>query len=164
MRLCVFGCTIAFFWTTLFVVITSVGELLGAANETTLSLPDFDVSGINISIAPFRKDKPLLSNRRYKLNRIPAKFKGWSYTQIVGGSQTLLRVKCKKDCEVYCLTAINEEVIDITGWEIISTNLNYSDHKKTKMGILVRKSKAGDQFEIPAGTWVGGMILIPPAT
>jgi hypothetical protein len=32
------------------------------------------------------------------------------------------------------------------------------------MGILVRKSKAGDQFEIPAGTWVGGMILIPPAT
>lgn len=137
---------------------------LGKYKSVSYEFKDFQVSGVNFRINRFKNLEPAFTNRRqFTWSGIPTPYDGWSYTQLSGGVFAEIKLKVKRDCNVFFSTNIGREFVDVSGWHYVpNSEHQYGVDRHGHSAIFGRAAKAGDELVIPQGGWSGSMLLIQP--
>ena len=121
------------------------------------------VTGTNIESATLKDGQRAFSNRPYTWSGVPQKLAGDRYTRTGGGVAATVKVKAKKDTQLLAATATTVEgSSDLAGWEPVQgMSFTYSDPSKTRMQVYRKSLKAGQEIEVPQGSWTGMIVLLP---
>ena len=130
---------------------------------TKLETSAVSVAGTNIEPATLKNGERAFSNRPYVWAGVPAKMSGARYTRTGGGVTSTIKVKAKTDSDVYAATGDSVEgKSDLTGWQKVpGATFAYSDPSRTPMQVYRRSLKAGQEIDIPQGSWQGMIVILP---
>ena len=136
-----------------------IGELPAQMMESSV----LSVSGTNIEPGILKNGERAFSNRAYVWGDVPQKLAGARYTRTGGGVAATLKVKAKEDTDVYAATAPSVEgKSDLTGWKAVpGMFFTYNDGSKTRMDVYRKSLKAGEEVEVPQGSWQGMIVILP---
>lgn len=119
------------------------------------------VSGKGFTMATLDEKGQAYGNRKYVWLKIPPNIRGWRYTKIDGGSKPEIKVRAKRDTIVEAVTNPDEPGLKMTGWERTGTRFVLSTAKKQEMVLYKMKLSAGQELQIPEGSWGGLLVLLP---
>lgn len=120
------------------------------------------VEGTGFRIREFREGAVAFGNRSYVLRNIPARFRGWKFTQLRGGVRSTLSVTAETDGAIYIATATSLPGIDLEGWRRVEgVGFHYTDKGRTALVVFARGYKAGSKLRVPQGNWTGAMVIAP---
>ncbi len=140
------------------------------ALNSTLSQPSrqdsaasaFKVMGCHVEVAVMEENVIAFSNRKYVFDVVPDALVGWQFTRLGGGLNSRLRLIANRDVTVYGATSLVRQRIDMTGWtRHPNWELRYTDGGHTRMPVFTREFKAGEELDVPEGSWTGLVILSP---
>jgi len=136
---------------------------IGRPPLVKIETPLLKVEGRGIAVAKLADGATAYGNRTYVWQEVPAKWRGWRYTQTCGGERAEIQLTARRATEVYLATAPSQQGIDLSGWQPVDgATFHYTDRGRTTMAIYRRALEAGQTVSIPQGNWSGGLVLIPP--
>jgi hypothetical protein len=122
---------------------------------------DLVVSGKGFVMTELKDNDQAFSNRGYVWQKVPMDLRGRLYTKVAGGSQTQIKVKAKRDTVVQVIADPQEPGVKMTGWDRTGTRFIYTNAKKSEVVLYKQKLAAGQELEIPKGSWCGALVLLP---
>lgn len=123
---------------------------------------DLVVEGHGFSVATFLTDAKAYGNRTYVWKEVPERFRGWRFTQTLGGVASVITVKAKRDTIVHVATAVSQTDTSMSEWVVVpDSTFHYTDKGKTKMCVFQKPLAAGKTLSIPQNNWTGGIVLVP---
>ena len=138
--------------------------ILGDVIASKYRTDQFEIEANNMKIQPFKVGQQLFSNWTFTIREIPEQFDGWNFTQIMAASKSSMKLTAKRDCEIFFMTGTKQGVIDVTGWKAVeNATFKYLSKDIATIGVFKRNIRRGEVIDVPAGSWTGGMVLIPPA-
>ena len=123
---------------------------------------EFVVEGFDFVVVPFDEDAVAYGNRKYLWKDVPDRFRGWRFTRTDGGLHATIKVTAKRDTVIYAATAAGQEGANTTGWQPVNRlDFYYTSAGKTRLTVLQRSLKAGEEVLIPQTNWSGMIVLLP---
>ncbi len=120
------------------------------------------LEGERFEVARLENGAKAFANRDYVWQGVPAEYRGWQFTRLRGGERMDLTVKAEREVTLYLATAVGQSVnINLDGWTQTAATFSYGDPKNTKLTVLTRRLKAGEELWLPQGNWTGGLLLWP---
>lgn len=133
-------------------------KLLGPIKRSRFLSGDIEIEGINFSMERLSTGEDLFSNTSSKPSRLPQEFRsGWKFTQVQAGNISELSVKAKRDTDIYFSTVVDQDLVDVTGWNSVP-NSNFQC-KLGALQIFKRATRAGETIQIPSNRH-GGLVLV----
>ena len=122
----------------------------------------FVARGYNFEVGVLSQDVKAFRNRKYVFDVVPDALLGWEFTRLGGGLNSRVRVVAKNDTMVHGATSTKRQDIDMAGWmQHPEWVLRYTDGGHTKMPVFSRALSAGEELDLPEGSWTGLVLLAP---
>jgi hypothetical protein len=122
---------------------------------------DLLVSGRGFVVANFAEASRAFANRKYVWRDVPAKFRGWTFTQTSGGESARIHVRAKRSTLLFAATALPQPGANFSGWEAEGSSFRYDDAKRTRMTVFRKRLAAGQELDVPQANWSGMILLFP---
>ncbi len=130
---------------------------------TMITVGDLRIEGRGFALKKLGNDVEAFGNRTYVWKEVPETLRGWRFTQTAGGVPSQIAVTANRDTILHMVTAAPGRGIDTKGWQPTTGMVfHYTDGGRTRVQVLTRSIKAGEEIDIPQGNWTGGLLLIPP--
>ena len=117
------------------------------------------IAGPAFEIGMLADGEKAFSNRKYVFDGVPTKLTGKRFTRLPGGARTALEAKARRTTKLMIATAVDQEPVDMTGWECSTIEFPYTDAGRTRVVIFERTVKKGKTVRLPKGNWTGAMLI-----
>ncbi|QDV04920.1 hypothetical protein Poly30_04140 [Planctomycetes bacterium Poly30] len=128
-------------------------------NEVFHETRSLRLAGPSFELGRLADEEKAFSNRKYVLEGVPIPLTWRTFTRLPGGARTSIEVKAKRTSKLTIATAVNQEPVDMDGWERTPLEFSYTDRGRTKLVVFERTLPKGKTLRLPRGNWTGSMLI-----